>query len=379
MPGYGRLAFLNGFLMGLAVCVGYWGPKLHQLIDLPTQYAYSAIITSSLLIILLCAFTGWLTGRLNKGVITVLGWLATAVTVTLILGYIPALTFNSLVWLNHPLFQRLPVYPIPAATAWWSFLVAGMLLIFLLFVLALLQEMRLGRALNLLGRNGRLSGRALLALLIPALLAGVGAYFMPDHLGNAPRQAMVFVHEGIKTVRGYEGNLFALSKEEGFNYNALASVRDQLEGPYTLLVGEVDPNGSLVTVVALFESGVWIQCQVNADYVKATYLSFCADASRPYTDGFYSLLTGAPLPEKCTPRCLPQADETWLAWLQARAPYFGDERPQFTLLGQQGSYVWMRATAVAGATAVADDYAIECLFSGLRQVKLQQCREVSES
>jgi hypothetical protein len=215
-------------------------------------------------------------------------------------------------------------------------------------------------------------------LLLPALVAGAGAYFMPDHMGNAPRQAMAFVHRGIETARAYDGDLFAYSREEGFNYNALASVRDQLEGPYTLLVGEVTPDGSLITVVALFESGVWIQCQVNADYVKATYLSFCADASRPYTDGFYSLLTGAPLPEKCTPRCLPQADAAWLAWLQARAAYFGDERPQFTLLAQQGSYVWMRATAVAGATAVADDYAIECLFSGLRQVKLQECREVGE-
>ncbi|NJN55707.1 MAG: hypothetical protein HC804_13725 [Anaerolineae bacterium] len=246
---------------------------------------------------------------------------------------------------------------------------AGMLLIFILFILAVLQEPRLSRAYNQLGKGRRLSMSALLVLLLPALLAGVGALMMPDHLGNAPRQALHFVYQGIETVRDTDNDdLFDLSQQEGFNYSALTGVREQLDGPYQLMVGEVDPNGSAITVVALFDSGAWISCQVNADYVEATYLSFCADASRPYTDGFHSLLTGAPLPEGCTPRCLPVADESWQGWLQARADRLGDE-PQLTRIGQQGGHVWMRATAADG------DFAIECLFAGLRQVQVQECRE----
>ncbi|MCL4263375.1 MAG: hypothetical protein KJ069_09175 [Anaerolineae bacterium] len=372
LPGYGRVALLNGLLIGLAVSVGYWAPKLAELYDLPGRYVYSGVIVSSLLIMLLCTLVSWLTARLNLGVVTVFSWLATAVLITLILGYIPALTFNWLVWLNDTPFRGLPVYPVPARNIWWAFPVAGMLLIFLLFVLAILQELRLGRAYNQLGPQGRLSGWVLLALLLPMLLAGWGAYTMPDHRGSAPRQAMRFVYRGIETVRDYDGDLFALSKQEGFNYSALNGVRDQLEGPYTLLVGEVDSAGLLITVVALFDSGVWLQCQVYASEVQANYLSFCADASRPYTDGFYTLLTGAPLPEDCPPRCLPQADETWLAWLQARAPRFGDERPHFSHLAQQGSYVWMRATAADGT------YALECLFSGMRHVQLQECVETNQ-
>lgn len=372
LPGYGRVAFLNGLFIGLAVAAGYWGPKLRQLADLPTRYVYSGVVIAALLTVLLCTLVGWLTARLNKGGVTVLAWLGTAVSITLLFGYLPALTFNRLVWFNETAFRGLPVYPVPDRTAWWAFPIAGMLLIFVLFILALLQEVRLARVYNQLGPRGRLSGRALLALLLPALLAGVGAYAMPDHTGNPPRQAMGFVYRGIETVRDYEGDLFALSQQTGFNYNALNGVRHQLAGPYTVLVGEVEPDSSIITVVALFDSGVWLQCQVFAGEGRAIYLSFCTDASRPYADGFYTLLTGAPLPADCPARCLPQINERWQAWLQARAPRFGDERPVFTHRGQQGSYVWMRAAAANG------DYAIDCLFSGLRQVQLQECIETDQ-
>lgn len=369
LPGYGRMAILNGLFIGLAVVVGYWGPKVTQLADLPARYATSGLVAAALLVVLLCTLVGWLTARLNYAVVTALVWLGTAVLITLIFGYIPALTFNRLVWLNETVFRGLPVYPVPDSNVWWAFPIAGLLLIFLLFILAVLQEIRLARAYNQLGPRGRLSGRALLVLLLPALLAGVGAYAMPDHMGNPPRQAMHFVYQAIERVREYDGDLFALSQQEGLNYNALNGVRDRLDGPYTLLVGEIEPDGSIITVIALFESGVWLQCQVYAGEGRAIYLSYCADASRPYTDGFYTLLSGAPLPADCTERCLPQTNERWRAWLQARAPRFGDERPHFTHLAQQGSYVWMRATAVDG------DYAIECLFSGLRPVQLQECVE----
>jgi len=368
LPGYGRLAALNGLFIGLAICIGYWGPKVIAMRGLPTQFAYSGILASSLLIILMGTLVGWLTGLANKWWLTILSWAATAVSITLILGFLPALSINWLIWFNDALFRQLPVYPMPAWAEWWSFLVAGLLLIFVLVILGFLQEIRLGRVFNQLGRQGRLTGSALFALLLPCVFVGIAAYTMPDHLGNAPRQGMQFVHQGIETVRDYDGNLFTLSQQTGFNYNALNGVRDQLDAPYTLMVGEVDPNGSLVSVVALFESGVWIRCDLNADYVKVTYLSYCADGSRPYTDGFLSLLTGAPLPEDCTPRCMPQVDSSWQTWLDERAGQLG-EMPHITRLAMQGSYVWMRAASAN------DTFAIECLFTGMKQVQVQECRE----
>lgn len=374
LPGYGRLAALNGLFIGLAVCLAYWGPKAIQMRGLPVQFADSlttSLLTTSLLIILLCTLVGWLTGLANKWWLTILSWAATAVSITLILGFLPARSINWLIWFNDALFRGLPVYPMPVWASWWSFLVAGILLIFVLILLSILQEIRLARAFNQLGRQGRMTGSALLALLWPAMFVGLAVTMMPDHLGNAPRQGMQFVHQGIETVRDYDGDLFALSKQTGFNYNALNGVRDQLAGPYTLMVGEVDPGGSLVTVVALFDSGVWIWCDLNADYVKVTYLSFCRDGSRPYTDGFHSLLTGQPLPEECTPHCMLQVNTAWRAWLQERADRLG-ETPRITRLAVQGGYVWMQA-------ASADEsFVIECLFSGMRQVQVQTCREAGE-
>ncbi len=370
LPSYGRLAVLNGLLIGLAISLAYWGPKVMVLLDLPVPSVYPGIILSSLLIILLCTVVGWLSGIMGKGWVTALAWLGTAVTVTLLLGHIPLISQNWWGWLADSRFRGLPIYTMPPNITWWSFIIAGLALIFVLVILAILQALRLEHAYNELGDRASLSARAFFILLIPALFAGLGAYMMPDHAGNAPRQALAFTHEGIQVGRTYKGDLFALSRQTGFNYSAVAPVHDQIDGPYQLAVAEIDPFGSLITIAAHFDSGAWINCQVNADYLRATYLSFCNEASRPYTVGFRSLFTGEPLPETCF-GCRPQVNAEWLSWLQRRAGRF-EGTPHFEWLAQQGSYIWMRAASPNG------EYAIDCLFHGIKNVTVEKCMEASK-
>lgn len=366
-PGYRRLALLNGLLIGLLISLIYWAPKIMSLAELPTTTPYVSVGATSFLIMLFCVLTSWLTGRIDQGVVTVLWWLGTAVFITLLLGYFPAYSQNWLTWLVEPRFQGLPVYPLPAGNAWLGFVVAGLALIFILTVLAILQGVRLERAYNELGARRQLTLRAFFILFLPALLAGLGAFLTPDHLASAPRQALAFTHQAIQVGRTYDGDLFALSRQTDFNYNAIAPVQEQLDGPYHLLVGETQFDGSIIIIVAHFANGAWVNCRVNADYAQAIYLSFCDDGSRPYTLGFRTLFTGEPLPENCF-NCLPQAEAEQLAWLQTRAPRFQGD-PQFERIAQQGSYVWMRATAPGG------NYAVECLFHGIREVWLETCVE----
>jgi hypothetical protein len=184
---------------------------------------------------------------------------------------------------------------------------------------------------------------------------------------------LAITHQAIQTVQDFEGDageLFELTRETGYNYIALNGVRDLLEGQYSLMVGEVDPDGSRVVITAHFDTGGWVNCNVNTFAGRATYLSFCADASRPFAEGFASLITGEPVPENC-PNCLPEANKEWVSWLQARATQF-QGNPQFQRLIQQGSYVWMRATSPDNM------YAVDCLFSGIDDTQLQNCIEVSE-
>lgn len=375
LPAYLRLGVLNGLLIGMAISLGFWLTKVYTLAKLPTAVGIDlgGVLGSSFLIIVLCIAISWLTSRVNKGWLTVIVWLFGGALITMMLGYIPTYGRNLAAWLMDGRFAGVYVYLVPQSNEWWSFVVAGFLLVFILFILALLQSVRLERAFNDLRADGKLSASAFYILLLPALFAGLGAYAMPDHLSSAPREALVFAQHGIQFVQNFEGSsdeLFEVARETGFNYSALKGVREQLTGPYTLMVGEVDANAAQVAIIAHFENGAWIDCRVNAFVGHANYLSFCADASRPYTEGFASLITGEPLPENCS-RCLPDADPAWQNWLQERVAHFNGVL-QFERLAQQGNAVWMRASAADGT------YAIDCLFTGITAVQLQECKEVNE-
>ena len=375
LSSYRRLSLLNGLLIGLAIALGFWTLKLYNLFRLPvaSETYLSGAIVSSFLIIALCMMISWVSGRLNKTWLTIILWLIAGGVIPIILGYIPAYSQNLSVWLADSLFAGSYVYAIPSSNEWWSFVIAGLALVFILFILAVLQAIRLERAFNHLKPGGKLSAGASFSLLIPALFAGLGAYMMPDHLSSAPRAALAITHQAIQTVQDFEGDageLFELTRETGYNYIALNSVRDLLEGRYSLMVGEVDPDGSRVVIIAHFDDGGWVNCSVNTFAGQATYLSFCADASRPYTEGFASLITGEPVPENCL-NCLPEANKEWVNWLQSRAAQFQGS-PQFERLIQQGSYVWMQASSPDSM------YAVDCLFSGIADTQLQKCIEVSE-
>jgi hypothetical protein len=123
-------------------------------------------------------------------------------------------------------------------------------------------------------------------------------------------------------------------------------------------------------VVAHFDTGSWINCQINAFAGRANYFSFCTDASRPYIEGFTSLITGQALPENCF-GCLPQVNAEWQIWLKERNSQLNGPL-QFERLAQQGNAVWMRATAADRS------YAIDCLFTGIADLQLQECQVVNE-
>ena len=368
LKSYRRLGILNGFLIGLVISAAYWLPKVLELYNLPIWVSYAGPIGSAVAIILLCTFTSWLTARLNKIGVTFVLWLITAVLVTMSLGFMPNLAHNWTVWVMDSRFANLPIMIVPDLNSWWNFAVAGYLLIFALLALAVLQEYRLEKAYGELSDNKRLTVRALMILFIPSLLTAICVYMMPDFLGAAPRHALRMTHQGISEGRLIEGDLFEVSLETGFNYSALKGVRDQIEGEYQLMLGEVDESGSTIVTVANFESGAWINCRVNADYLFAKYFSFCAEAQRPYTIGFSSLITGEPLPENCF-GCLPTVDAEWQDWLTARADKLGSN-VSFERVAQQGRFVLAQARSADG------DYAIECMFEGLEDVSLLNCTEV---
>lgn len=367
MAGYRRLGVLNGVLIGLVIAVSYWLPKILELYRLPIWVSYAGPIGSALTIILLCTLTSWLTARMSRIIFTFVLWLITAVLVTMSLGFMPNLAHNWSIWFLDDRFANLPIMNVPNLNEWWSFAVAGYLLIIAILALAVLQDFRLEKAFGELSDNKRLTIRAFMVLFIPSLLTAVCVYMMPDFLGSAPRHALRMTHQGISEGRQIEGDLFAVSLETGFNYSALNGVIDQIDGEYQLMLGEIDELGSTIVIVANFESGAWINCRVNADYLFAKYFSFCYEAQRPYTIGFSSLITGEPLPENCF-GCLPAVDAEWQSWLEERVTLLGDD-VTFARIAQQGRFVLAQARSSDG------DYAFDCMFEGLEDVSLLYCTE----
>lgn len=365
---YIKLGAANGLLIGLAVVAGFWLPKIIALARLPVDFPYAGIILNTVFILTICTLTGWLTSRLNKIWLTLLLWLGTGVIITVSLGGLPLTGQNWFIWLTDARFRGLPIFVWPERILWWYFVVGSFLFLFIITGLALLQDYRLERAQLELKRNGRWSIRTFLIIFLPTLLVTLGAYAIPDLIGNAARDGLAYTQQGIEGSRNYTGDdLFGYSLASGFNYSALDGVLEEIDGPYTLVPGELDPFGASFTAVAHFDNGAWVNCLVNIEYINATYLNFCTDGSLPYTAGFARLLTGQPFPETCR-NCAIAVDDTWQNWLADRAPQLTDS-PQFEFVAQQGSYVLMRAASPAG------DYAIECMFQGIKQVSLLYCTE----
>jgi hypothetical protein len=131
-----------------------------------------------------------------------------------------------------------------------------------------------------------------------------------------------------------------------------------------LSIVDVNPLTSTVIVGADFEGGGWVYCRVINEQ-----LSFCYDASPPYTGGLRALVTGEPPPEECR-GCLLRATDEANTWLVERRARFGDD-PAIERVAQQGSHVLMRVTG--------DAITAECWIEGITPMQLVGCEEVSSS
>ncbi len=360
------LGTLNGLLIGGTLALGAWGIEVYQLAKLPVSRAYSGIILSSVVLLLLCAGIGWVTSRWSKTPLTVLAWGGTAVFTTALIERTPTTMQTVAIWLADGRFWGLPLYPVTTEASLAAYLLSGIFLILAMLLVGIFQELRLlslGR--EFLGQK-RPSLMAWLRFLLPLALVAGAAIITSSMFPNPFASSLKIVHQTIQVARTYEGDLFTLGLEDGISYAAINGVRDQLDGPYVLSIGTLDQETGTVLVMANFDSGAWIKCRLV--YAQ---LSFCEDASLPYTLGFTHLLTGAPLPDDCA-GCLPRLGPELAGWLTVRQSHFA-EPLIVTRQAAEGSFVLMRAETANGR------YAVECWFSGQPRVQLDRCTEFTGS
>jgi hypothetical protein len=358
-----RLGLLNGCLIGLSLALGVWALDAIFLITAPVRLGGPSLILGTLALVILGGLSGWLAAWVSRSWASGLVWLVTAWLMVLAIGHVPYEGRNLLVWVADRRSWGLPVYAFSDAAQAGMWL-AGFFILLLLGLLGLIQSYRLESVAGETEAGGRLEARGwfMLSLPLPLVLA-VG--LVADNMVNSPlRVAPQLVNEVIRTGRTYSGDLFALSREKGVNYNAIAGLQDRMSGNYSLSLGTIDLGAAeTVHVVADFDNGAWINCRVVMDQV-----ALCYDASLPYMQGFPSLLTSGAIPEDC-PQCYFRTDDEQRAWLRARSEMFGGA-PQVSRLAQWGSYVLIQAQSSDG------EYEIQCLFEGASPVQLDRCWEV---
>jgi hypothetical protein len=358
------VGLFNGVLIGLALALGTWGLEALSLIRLPLPLAHGSLILGTLMLVLLCGLSGLLSSRMNWTWLTVILWTVAGMIASLIIGYQPSFGRSLVIWLVDWRFWGIPVYPVPEGSYWGLIVLGGLFIILVFIVLALLQGQRLDAAQRELKEKARMSRRAWWMLLAPLPLVAVAGWATGSMLLNPAASAANVVYDAIETTRDYEGDLFALGLERGANYAAVRAVHDRMTENYTLHVGEIDPASSTAFVLVEFENGAWINCRTINDQ-----LSFCYDASPPYTTGLASLISGEPVPEDCL-GCLPRVEEETADWLRQQGDVLGDNL-QIERLAQWGGYVLM------GVRSEAGDQALECWFSSMSPVVIEHCETVT--
>ncbi|MCX7851554.1 MAG: hypothetical protein N2383_02105 [Caldilineales bacterium] len=352
------MSLLNGALIGLALAVGAWGGQMIALLRLPLGVPAALFPLVTLALVLIGAVAGGLTAAFNRSWAGALVWALAGYAMVWIIGHTPYEIQSRLIGLLDRRFAGLDIFPYhPAAQA--RLFVAGFFTLIVLIVLGLIQDYRLDGITGEMGPNGRLQPRGWFLLLAPLpVVLTVG--LIADHNVQRPwRMAPAMVDDAIRVGRTHPGDLFDLSRETGFNYNAVKGLTQAMSERYVLHMAEIEAHA--VEVTARFDNGYAINCRVLLDPPQ---LSFCYPADKPYREGLALLLAGESS-QQCM-GCLIRTTTEWETWLAAQGRRLGS-KPTITLERQWGGHVFVRVTAADESAAIA------CLFGGVNPVTLVRC------
>ncbi len=360
---YLRLGLLNGAVIGLTLGLAAWLPGIIQLQGTSVPLLIWGVVVGLIVLGLIGAVAGMLAVWFRYAAAAMGVWLVAALLQTVVIGRLPYDGWTWLIWVSDSRFRGLAIYSFGEAARLRMFM-AGFFIVVLLTLYGLLQPIRMeGLGSEIDPRSG-LTPRGwflLLIVMIPVAGAGLAAHSIVMKPVLTP---LSVVAEVINTGRAYQGDLFELSRNSPYNYNAIAAVRDRMDGPFTLQVGEIEPEAaSMTTIVAEFANGNWFNCLVIADK-----LSHCYDASPPYLQGFPALLLTGSIPEDC-PSCIIHVEDDQAQWLAERQGNWGSNLTVARVV-QRGSAVVMTAHSKT------NNYAIECLLQGISPVKLVSCQEI---
>ncbi len=351
-----------GLTLGIGLVLTGWGVSAWRLTTASADLAWVEVAVAIVALLPLTALAGWLAARVRQRfLLQWLVWIGWSVVAGFIVGHAPFELTSAVAGLIDPAVRGWSVFPFTSEGQFMTG-VAIFLGVLAAFPAALLQVFSTDWAWERTDSDGGMTMSAT-AMLVAALLIGLGLGAVDDYMVNAPLdEPLLETNRVVQTALSTPPDLDTtkMSTAEMLEYMAGMPWRGRLSERFTEYLADFDPNSYQQAVVDLaFGDGFILRCQTT-QYGK--YVVGCYDLTAEYRRLLPQFLqTGNVACQNCTARAAPMAS----SWQLQHRGQFG-EPTQVSVTHHAGRIVVVRADYGAGVHA-------ECYFVGASPVVIQQC------
>jgi hypothetical protein len=245
---------IYGLVAGLSFSITLWGMDAYLLSLSHAYFPWVKFAAGGLLATLVGALAGWLVARIEKALIGLFIWFATAGAFAWLTAIVPIFISPVLMGLLEPDLQNLLHYgeygnlpSIVGATFAW--IAIG------IFIVAAIQIPMIEQSVFSVSAFGRIAPHLICALLM--LASGV----IVDNLHNVPlREPIQSLDQTIQFSLNSRGKDVDPKIARDLHVAALRPVQDSLTQHRRLVVGQYDRLLENVNVLVNFD-GAWVECE----------------------------------------------------------------------------------------------------------------------
>ncbi len=345
-----------GVLVGVAFALGTWGLDGFLLFQAHSEYPWTKLLLGLPVYLCIAILVGWLTVKVDNGLVSFVLWLATGLCFVYIASHIPYEGLSTFLSRSNVNYRDTVVYPFVESA-----------------------RVRMGLLYFIVGGVTAIAGtlefffveaatRASLPTtkwltLMAAMLVFAPIGLLTDSLINQPlRTPVLSVHRLMQN--GIEAMDQPVTREKA-RLMALRSLKPfgkLISQPYRLVLGNYDPKSQSETTVFIKfkedEKIVWGNC-----FVIDGFPSFCQLSSELFIERLYCLLESGDQ-KKCRLKLDTGSQEVYKDILEK----FGT-KPQANIYDQRGTLVLITLFG-------ADQRQTQCSLQFIGDAKLQGCAEV---
>lgn len=337
-----KLGLYYGMLAGLAFAVFTWGIDDFQLAMASADLPWLKFIIGGTFCLLVGGLIGWLTMRLDRVLVGLVGWLAAGVSFAWVSSHLPFEVTSKVIEILDPRFKGLLLYPYPDNVN-YRMVIIYMTTLIAFGLVGVLQTILVEAASEAISVFMRW---VILCLCIP-LMAFAGS--SADNINQPLRGPIMAVDGAIRFVLNNEGKNID-RKDAIVNYaSSVDPLGAVLHRPRRIILGRYDTDTLDSFSVYINFNGDWAFCSATVNQ-----LTFCQLSQDNYPPKLACLLAGKQGQPSCTIDTTPTAEQ-WIAQVKDQ---IGPD-PKATVEAQRGNFTLV---AVQGQ----DNQQYECQFQGFQ-------------